>query len=417
MAGSWVADLTVNGTYTVDGGGHPYELTLGDTVPLGDRVIIAGINIAGVSDTQGNTYAADGAVDDLTIWSAPVTTALAPGDVITVTASAADYGFSAAQFTGITHVSGAASVDCSRTDWADPPTPYDTGGVTATRDESVMLSTFVYHTNVSTVTQPARATFWGDYAVAMSAAGGVVSSGAAQATALWRATTGCSSINDTGSVSGGPGSAYVLLVLYGASTSVCPGGGGDDAYGVVSAAYGPTGQRLRAYNDAAGALFVDRHDDSSPPGVAATVTVETSGVTGLRLRISRDGTAHLTYAHSGAAKQRRSTSQGRTWSVADTIASGYQDVDALEDEIRGLRVVALWDEAAETWYASVGTLDAGGTTWSYTTPALLVANARRGGCLTRRGDAAYEFDYRTTGDVLTTLRNRGLSAAGAGSWS
>lgn len=179
-----------------------------------------------------------------------------------------------------------------------------------------------------------------------------------------------------------------------------------------------SGSLCIAYTDNAGAVKVARYNDALPPAVAATVTVETSGGTGVSLQARADGSFDLVYAHtSGTIKRRTSRDGGRTWSVASTVATGYTDCDHLVDESRGLALVALWKESASEWYLSVGTLNAAGTAWSYTTPALFVSSAKRGGSLLRRGDGAYEFAYTTTADVVTVVRNRELSSAGAGTWS
>lgn len=188
----------------------------------------------------------------------------------------------------------------------------------------------------------------------------------------------------------------------------------------LSEAFSPTGRRLRAYTTTAGALKVDRMSDALPPTVAETLTLETSGVTACsmeRALFKATGKAGVAYIQSNVAKLRTSRDGGRTWSVADTIATGYQDIERVVDVQRGIALVALWKESDSKIYLSVGTLNSGGTAWSYTTPAIIVSNARRGFSLWRESSGKYALSYRNTSDALATVYCRSLSKAGSGSWS
>lgn len=187
----------------------------------------------------------------------------------------------------------------------------------------------------------------------------------------------------------------------------------------LSEAVSPTGRRLRAYLSSE-ALKVDRLSDAFPPTVGATVTVETADVTACSLDrelYRRGGKAELAYVKSGTVYLRTSTDGGRTWSVADTIATGYQDVERLIDAARGIALVALWKESESKIYLSVGTLDAAGEVWTYSTPAVLVSSARRGFSLLRDRAGRYALSYRNTSDALLTVYCSSLTKAGVGTFS
>lgn len=183
----------------------------------------------------------------------------------------------------------------------------------------------------------------------------------------------------------------------------------------LSVAQGPSGRRLRA-GSLNGVLSANRFNDSFPATVTATVTVEASLAAAGSI-VYLGSKAEVVYVKSGDVILKRSFDHGRTWSVAETIATGYQDATQVVDEKRGLRVVLMWKESASQWWITIGTLDSGGTTWSYTTPALLVSSAKRGGCLTRRRDGVLEFDYRNTSDAIVVLRCKVLPKAGPGTWA
>lgn len=186
----------------------------------------------------------------------------------------------------------------------------------------------------------------------------------------------------------------------------------------TSTAHFRTRKRLRARVDSSGALKVDRYNDSYPPTVAATVTVESADVTGVSLRILRDNLAELVYVKAGSVYERRSKDGGRTWSVADTIATGYQDVLTAVDSRRGIKLVLLFKESESKWYGTVGRRTSGGTGWEYpTAPAVVVSSAKAGGTLTILPDRVAEFDYTTTADAQSTVRNKAYAVSSLGSFT
>jgi hypothetical protein len=103
--------------------------------------------------------------------------------------------------------------------------------------------------------------------------------------------------------------------------------------------------------------------------------------------------------------------------MADTIATGYQDVASIVLEGRPLKVVFLWKEADLEWWGCVGELNPGGTAYTYSTPEFVIANAERGGAFTLREDGIPEFEYRVTGDTEYTVRGRAIKAGDLGPWS
>lgn len=167
----------------------------------------------------------------------------------------------------------------------------------------------------------------------------------------------------------------------------------------------------------AGALLALLFNDSVPDVLVSTVTVESADVTGAHVRYRRSGVLDLLYCQSGTVKQRVSRDQGSTWSVATTVATGYQEVTWDLDERTGLLGAAVYDSAAETWKITCGTLDSAGTTWSFSTPATLVTGAKGGAHLRRTPAGVWEFAYTTTGNVVTIIRCRSLGADGSGTWS
>lgn len=179
-----------------------------------------------------------------------------------------------------------------------------------------------------------------------------------------------------------------------------------------------TRRRVRAYIDSAGALKVDRYNDAVPPAIAATVTIETSGCTGCSLVQRGDGPLDLVYVTGGTVYERRSRDRGRSFGVADTIATGYQDVLSAVHRHRGVKIVLLFKESEGKWYGTVGRQAAGGPGWDYpTSPAVVLTNAKAGGSLLLRRDGVAEFDYNTAAGGQATVRCRKYSVADPGTWS
>jgi len=178
-----------------------------------------------------------------------------------------------------------------------------------------------------------------------------------------------------------------------------------------------TGRLLIAYTDTAGAVKVNRYNDNLPPTVAATVTLETAGGTGVSLAAKGEHHFDLYYAQSGTVKRRTTKDAGRTWSVATTIATGYQDVSHVVDRGRKIELVALWKESESRWYIAVGTLQADDTYGAHSTPTTLVSSAKRGGSLIREGNGHFSFAYRTSADVVSVVRCSAISKTGTGSWT
>lgn len=189
-----------------------------------------------------------------------------------------------------------------------------------------------------------------------------------------------------------------------------------NASGGLSVAHNFLRSRFRAYQDA-GVVGVERYDDAFPPVVAATVTVESSGGQGTPdIDWRRDGVGELIYAKSNTVYERQSRDQGRSWAVADTVATGYQDACEAVYEGRGLKVVGLYDEAAQKWYVSVGR-ENGGTWGDWSTPTQIAASAKAGASMKVLTSGVAEFDYTTTGNVRTTLRCRAFSNLSNGTWA
>lgn len=177
------------------------------------------------------------------------------------------------------------------------------------------------------------------------------------------------------------------------------------------------GGRLLIALAVSGVLTVRRHNDSVPDGFTAATSIESSGVTACSIVARRSGIVDLLYCHSGAVKHRTSRDQGVTFSVATTIASGYDCVAHWLDEGAGMLVAMLWKSSDATWYVTVGTLGDDGVTWTFSTPASVVAGKKAGASLQRRDDGTHEFAYVTSGGAAAMLRAKALLKTGAGSWS
>lgn len=178
-----------------------------------------------------------------------------------------------------------------------------------------------------------------------------------------------------------------------------------------------TGLLLVSHIDANGVIATNRYDSSLPPALAATVTHETSQGSGVSLVALGGNSFELLYAHNGTIKRRKTRDGGRTWSVATTIASGYQDVCHLIDTSTGLALAALWKESTNEWYLAIGQRPSGTGDHTYTVVGLLVGSAKRGASLIRTAGRRYEFAYRTTSDVLTIIRCKAKNASSVGTWS
>jgi hypothetical protein len=102
------------------------SLTLASGVAAGDTIVIGvgaqgAVGVLSVADSKGNTYAVDsaaqylaavGAKSTTALITAPVTTALDPGDTITVTVSRGDaWGFVAEDWTGLTSLDQTGAAD------------------------------------------------------------------------------------------------------------------------------------------------------------------------------------------------------------------------------------------------------------------------------------------------------------------
>lgn len=174
---------------------------------------------------------------------------------------------------------------------------------------------------------------------------------------------------------------------------------------------------LVSHVNASGAVATSRYDTSLPPAVAATVTHESSLGAGVSL-VALDGRKfELLYAHNNNVKRTITTDGGRTWAMATTIATGYQDVTHVIEESTGIAYAALWLESTNTWYLATGERSGGTGDHVYTVRGVLVTGAKRGASLIRAGGRRYEFAYRTTSDVLTIIRCKAASADSVGSWT
>ncbi len=160
-----------------------------------------------------------------------------------------------------------------------------------------------------------------------------------------------------------------------------------------------------------GALNIDRYNDDT---LTDTVAVEATGVWGAWLGARPCNAMDLVYSQDDTVKHRISYDEGATWSMATTVAVGYQYPSAYLDARAGMLPVMMWNDTNDSWYLTVGTLDGG--SWSWSAPRLIAAGLP-GATLNRRADGAYEFTYTNASWEVTILRCNDLLLDGSGAWS
>ena len=103
--------------------------------------------------------------------------------------------------------------------------------------------------------------------------------------------------------------------------------------------------------------------------------------------------------------------------MAVNLGSPYYGVAHWLDERDGLLAAALYSVADRSWYLKVGTLNAGGTSYTMSSAVLLVASAHNSASILRRRDGVWEFQYVALDGTVTKLTCRSLSGSGVGTWS
>lgn len=181
---------------------------------------------------------------------------------------------------------------------------------------------------------------------------------------------------------------------------------------------GRTDQRpLVAYSTSTATLGVVRYNDASPAEAAiGTVTVDTD-IASCALLARGSGVWDVIYIQGTSVLYRTSRTQGVSWSVATTIATGYADLTFDLDEKAGLLGVALFDGVNNRWMLTVGSLDAAGTGWTWSSPTVIVTNALAAGQIRSRRDGAWEFAFITAAGAATITRCRSMKATGVVVWS
>jgi hypothetical protein len=167
----------------------------------------------------------------------------------------------------------------------------------------------------------------------------------------------------------------------------------------------------------AGAVTAHHYDDADAD--AGGVTLVASGGKLGAITARRSGMVDVTYADATGVRYVCSRDQGRSYSVAITVASGYTLPTHWLDERDGMLVVLMYKESDTTWYVTVGELNAAGDTWTFSTPVAVVASTTEAAAEVRRQrrDGPWEFIYTTSAGAVAILRARALSKAGVGAWA
>jgi hypothetical protein len=174
--------------------------------------------------------------------------------------------------------------------------------------------------------------------------------------------------------------------------------------------------RLFTLTADAGAVDAHRYDDTDAE-IDSVELVASGGKLGA-ITARRSGMVDVTYADATGVRYVCSRDQGRSYSVAITVAAGYTLPTHWLDERDGMLVVLMYKESDTTWYVTVGELDSSGTTWTFSTPVTVVTSTKEAAAEVRRErrDGPFEFIYTTSAGAVAILRARALSKAGVGSW-
>lgn len=202
-----------------------------------------------------------------------------------------------------------------------------------------------------------------------------------------------------------------------------PGSNNVGGPGLLSMDLLPDGRKLLA-RVTGGGIYVDRYNTTYPAeAVAATVTVTSSGGKAVSLRTRhrtiadrRGSIVDLLSVEGDTVYHRTSRNQGRTWSVASTVASG-QGCTMATWVRRGLILAAYYELTNTRWMLKIGTVGTDGVTVTWGSAQVLVTSAKNAGQLLLDSNGIPYFVYTTSGDVVTLLRCRSITKAGVGTWS
>lgn len=179
------------------------------------------------------------------------------------------------------------------------------------------------------------------------------------------------------------------------------------------------GRRLVVYADTTG-MRVLRYSDGGLHAETIESTTQISATDTLSAALTRDDADNIYLIHVVDASFTtiwRSRDQGASFTELAIISTGYEGCAADLDKKSGLLAVALWNDAADRWDLTVGTLNAAGTAWSFSTPVTIVSSALNGAVIRWQADGSLHFIYTTTGSVVTILRCRSLDSNGVGTWA
>lgn len=186
--------------------------------------------------------------------------------------------------------------------------------------------------------------------------------------------------------------------------------------GTLSWDYLPDGRRVVA-SCADAALRVYRYSDALPATAELSLVGDTTGVAQVSLQCRRSGIVDVVYTRSGTVYLRTITDLDAGLPAAVTIASTYQGCTHFLDEGSGMLVVPLFDSSTSTWKYVVGTLDAAGTTWSWSSVKTLVASAAGSGQVRRDRAGTWWFVYVTSANAVAAVSCRDLQSDGTGTWA
>lgn len=151
------------------------------------------------------------------------------------------------------------------------------------------------------------------------------------------------------------------------------------------------------------------------------VTVQTGTKVNGQLLCTPEGVWLFAYRDtSGVAKlltcRNLSSTGNGTW-ASTTISSGYNGVTLAYDRRRGILLAGLYLLSSTRWDLMTGTLNSGGTAWSWGTARTITTGKTGAGHFLQRGSGEWIFQSASTGLAQTSVRCKNLQADGTGTWT
>ncbi|MFN3652634.1 MAG: hypothetical protein ACK47B_23905 [Armatimonadota bacterium] len=183
-----------------------------------------------------------------------------------------------------------------------------------------------------------------------------------------------------------------------------------------------TGQLFVVRTNTSGAVVLDRYTDAETDTIEETISIHGGpDCHRPKLSILADGIQRVLFQQDDELRLSVSRNNGRTWTVATTIGTGY-DLATYEWGTslpgRPMPVAMVYSASSKKWSVRVGQLsEAGAWTWS-AAQDIGVTAAPVLGRLLQRADGVWEFLYRDDATGANKIvRCSNLAADGTGTWS